>query len=230
MNILHHSKRYDFIRDLKDPTFDPFVESYSDHLRELGRIILEIGEPLEGNIFFRHQAASMDTLDPIFLGKRRCLALLASVHSNVVEIGFNAGHSALLMLSANDELRLTSIDLGVHQYTVPCFDYLSKKFGFRNRLIVSDSAQAFPLLGRQESEASLFIIDGGHSLSMAETDLFNCIHFGQRGSVILFDDTDDVGIRILLNMYIAKGLLIPLNDYHGVINNSNQMLFINNKN
>lgn len=229
MNAIKQSDRYELIQKLQDPTFEPFFEVYSPCLVDLGEIISRLGEPLEGNIFFRHQASSLNALEPHFIGKRRRLALLATVHCNVVEIGFNAGHSAMLMLSANPNLQLTSIDLGNHKYSIPCYEYLNKKFGYRNKLVISDSAQAFPLLSGQERQATLFIIDGGHSINMAETDLFNCIQFGRKGSLILFDDTDDANLRILLNMYMAMGLIIPLIDYHGILNNTNQMLFINNK-
>jgi len=228
-NIIKQSDRYEFIKKFQDPAFEPFFEVYSPYLLDLKEIIFGLGEALEGNIFFRHQASSLNELEPHFLGKRRCLALLATVHNNVVEIGFNAGHSAMLMLSANPNLQLTSIDLGNHKYTIPCFDYLNQKFGNRNKLVVSDSSQAFPLLNPQDRQATLFIIDGGHSLNMAETDLFNCIQFGRKGSVILFDDTDDENLRILLSMYVATGLILPLTDYYGILKNTNQMLFINNK-
>jgi len=224
------SDRYELIRRLQEPTYEPYFEAYSEHLTALGEIVLAVGEPLEGNLFFRHEAKNFNQLEAHFLGKRRSLALLANVHTNVDEIGFNAGHSAMLMLSANPVLELTWIDLGIHQYAVPCFEYITKSFGNRNKLIISDSAQAFPMLAAKERRATLFIIDGGHSLNMAETDLFNCIQFRSKGSVILFDDTDGGNLRVLLNMYVAQGLLIPIPDYHGVLNNTNQMLFINNKN
>lgn len=40
---------------------------------------------------------------------------------HVMEIGFNAGFSALLMLMSNPNVHITCIDNGEHAYVIPCF-------------------------------------------------------------------------------------------------------------
>jgi hypothetical protein len=222
--------RSEFIQKLANPQFDPCVEAYQHDLRKLNEIVQSSGEPLEGNIFYKHLTTNPgDQLEPAMLPKRRSLAMAALMFQEVMEIGFNAGHSALLLLTANPQLRLTCIDLCQHKYTVPCYEYLKNRFGDRIDLIQSNSLLAFPLLASRRADFGLYIIDGGHGLTTAEVDLYNVIQFGRKGSVICFDDSDAAGLRVILNMYMLTGQIISIADQTGFIKNLNQMFFINNK-
>ena len=58
---------------------------------------------------------------------------------NVLEIGFNAGHSADFMLSQRDDISVTSVDIAKHQYTVPCANFLSEKYPDRLKFMIGDS-------------------------------------------------------------------------------------------
>ena len=44
------------------------------------------------------------------------ISLTRKPNINVMEIGFNAGHSAEVFLRTNPSLTLTSFDLGIHKY------------------------------------------------------------------------------------------------------------------
>ena len=237
--------RVQFIHRFADRNYDPFVDEYKEHLFNLNEIIKSIGEPLEGNIFYNHLEENIDTLDiedlkkhgskelnlqKNFLSKRRTFGLASLTFNNVVEIGFNAGHSALILLSGNPNLKLTCIDICEHKYTIPCYQYLKSVFGDRINLINSNSALAFPMLSRTQVDYDLFIIDGGHSVDIAEVDLFNVIQLGRKNSVICFDDSDYTVLRVILDMYILSGKLITLTDRLGFIENDTQMFFLNNKN
>jgi Methyltransferase domain len=222
--------RAEFIQKLANPQFDPCKEAYQHDLRKLNEIVQSSGEPLEGNIFYKHLTPQPgDELEPAMLPKRRAFAMAAMMFHEVMEIGFNAGHSALLLLTANPQLRLTCVDLCQHTYTVPCFEYLKNRFGDRIELIQSNSLLAFPLLASRRADFGLYIIDGGHGLTTAEVDLFNVIQFGRKGSVICFDDSDSAGLRVILNMYMLAGKIINIADQTGFIKNLNQMFFVNNK-
>ena len=221
--------RLELIRAFTDPTFDPFVETYGPHLERLNAIVRSTGAPLEGGVFYKNLETDLSALSPGYLNKRRGLALAALQFSSVQEIGFNAGHSALLLLSANPSLRLTSIDICRHKYTMPCFHYLKSVFGDRIDLIEANSLVAFPILKRAGRDCDLFIIDGGHGVDVAEVDLYNVLQFGKRGSIILFDDSDMPELRVLLDMYLITGELISISDQLGLLKNTNQMFFINNR-
>jgi hypothetical protein len=236
--------RVHFIHRFSDRSYDPFVEEYTEHLLRLNEIIKTVGEPLEGNIFYNDKEEDIDVndiddlelttpkvlkLQKNFLTKRRTFGLMSLTFNNVVEIGFNAGHSALILLTGNPNLKLTCIDICQHKYTLPCYEYLKSVFGNRINLINSNSALAFPMLARQQIDHDLFIIDGGHSADIAETDLFNVIQMGRKGSVICFDDSDYEVLRVILDMYVLSGKIIPLTDRLGFIENNTQMIFLNNK-
>jgi predicted O-methyltransferase YrrM len=227
----HHSvsRRLELLRKFADPAWEPFTEEYTDHLAGLMKVIEGVGEKLEGNTFFAHRQEDYSELSPRFLNKRRTLALAANVFTDIVEIGFNAGHSAMLMLTANPNLRLTCIDICSHRYTVPCFEYLHSIFGDRITLIEGNSLLAMPLLKAQGKEYGLYIIDGGHGVDVADSDIHNIIHCSKPGSIIMFDDSDAPQLRILLDMYMMSGDLISIADQAGILKNTNQMFFMNNR-
>jgi len=215
---------------MSNPNYEPFFEQYKENLKQLNEIALSTNEPIEGNVFYNHNSMELNMIEQGFRNKRKNLTLAAMTFSDALEIGFNAGHSALLMLTANPHLKLTYIDICSHRYTLPCFQYLRSVFEGRIELINSNSLHAFPSLAFNYGNFDLFIIDGGHGIDVAETDLFNVIKFGRRGSIILFDDSDFPPLRTMLSMYMLSGKIINISDPIWLLQNTNQMFFMNNKN
>jgi hypothetical protein len=84
-------------------------------------------EELEGNV----GGCSPQYLDLIELTKKPIV--------NVMEIGFNAGHSAELFLKNNDDIHLTSFDIGVHTYLLDGKAYIDAIYPNRHTLILGDS-------------------------------------------------------------------------------------------
>lgn len=207
---------------------EPFYDEYQDTLLELNKIIDQSGEPLEGNIFYDHHQSNLEHLCSKYNHKRTTLAIVANTFNNILEIGFNAGHSALLMLTANKDLHLTCVDLCEHSYTKPCFDILKNKFENRIQLIESHSLSSFPLLENKIKTIDMFIIDGGHSVEIAENDLLNVLAHGTKGSAILFDDAHVPELRLLLDIYLMSGKITLISDQLGFIKNTDQMIFLNN--
>ena len=64
--------------------------------------------------------------------------------NNVMEIGFNAGHSADIFLNNNDKISLTSFDIGLHPYIKPAKEYIGFTYPDRHRLILGDSVESVP--------------------------------------------------------------------------------------
>ena len=216
-----------FYTNFSNPRFDPCVDEYKDDLLNLIDIIKRIGKPLEGSVFFNNLETNLspDNLSESFLRKRRTLALLAKSNSKFVEIGFNAGFSALLLLTANPNLNLLSIDICMHDYTIPCFEYLKSRFGSRIDFVNGNSLVALPLALAVDNDFDVFIIDGGHGVDVAEADLCNVISRAPKNSLILFDDSDWPALRVMLNFYVLSGKLNPIIDTEGYIHNTNQMFF-----
>ena len=64
---------------------------------------------------------------------------------NVMEIGFNAGHSAEIFLQNNKDLILTSFDLGIHNYVTTAKEYIDITYPNRHTLIFGDSRKTIPI-------------------------------------------------------------------------------------
>jgi hypothetical protein len=62
----------------------------------------------------------------------------------VMEIGFNAGHSAEVFLKNNETLTLTSFDLGYHKYISASKEYIDSNYPKRHTLILGDSTITIP--------------------------------------------------------------------------------------
>ena len=194
-----------------DPAWEPAYEDYKEHLARLNSIVAASGTLLEGNLFTGH-------LDPevpekpidVFRGKRRNYAIFCSAGDTLLEIGFNAGHSCLLALSINKDIVYTGVDIGMHAYTKPCYDYLKSVFGDRLHIHFGDSRDVLPVLRRQKKRFDLYHLDGGHGFHIAHADLCNLLDFAAPGTPLLVDDTLDHLIDGLCDYYVLQGQMSPI--------------------
>ncbi len=108
-----------------------------------------------------------------------------------MEIGFNAGHSAEIMLENNPDLNLISFDLGAHPYSLVAKEYIDMKYPGRHTLIIGDSRISIPKFIRDfpGKKFDLLFIDGGHEYEIAKADLENCGHLADKDSIFILDDT-----------------------------------------
>lgn len=108
----------------------------------------------------------------------------------VMEIGFNAGHSAEVFLKNNKDLTLVSFDLGCHDYGKCGKEYIDITYPNRHTLILGDSFVTIPeYLGNNKGNTfDVIFIDGGHSEVAALADLDNCFHLAHENTVVIMDD------------------------------------------
>jgi hypothetical protein len=92
-----------------------------------------------------------------------------------------------VFLSTNPSLRLTSFDLGAHEYITVAKEYIDKTYPSRHTLILGDSAQTIP--AHEQTTYDLIFIDGGHEYENAKTDLLNCRRFAHKDTIVIMDDT-----------------------------------------
>jgi predicted O-methyltransferase YrrM len=107
---------------------------------------------------------------------------------NILEIGFNAGHSADLFLNTNTNCNLTSFDIGEHDYVKIAKEFIDKTYPSRHTLILGDSTKTIPKYD-SDIKYDLIFIDGGHSYEVAKADLHNCKRFAHKDTIVVIDDT-----------------------------------------
>jgi hypothetical protein len=197
-----------FINQVCSGVWEPGYDEYRSHLGELNNIVRNSGVKLEGSLFAEHLRDDIsDTPVPLFRNKRVNYAVFCSTGDTLLEIGFNAGHSALLALTINKDLHYTGVDICHHPYTMPCYEYLKGIFGDRIRLYAGDSRDVLPVLRGERKAYELFHVDGGHNFYIAQADLCNVLDFSAKGATLLFDDVNDHLISSLCDFYVLRGRL-----------------------
>ncbi len=148
-----------------------------------------------------------------------------SQFKNILEIGFNAGHSSELFLDTNPNSVVTSIDLGYWYYCKFGIKYLEKKFPDRFQIILKDSLEAlnnFKIIS-QGTIFDFIYIDGNHSYEYAYNDILNCKKFSNESTIIVVDDVvEDDNFRTNSNTgptkawktLVSQGKLIELDCAH----------------
>lgn len=108
--------------------------------------------------------------------------------TNILEIGFNAGHSSEIFLT-HSLANVVSFDLGFHHYVIDGKQYIDGKFPGRHTLILGDSHRTIPTFKEFSNKKFDFLfIDGDHSFEGALKDLMDCQNLATPNAVIAFDD------------------------------------------
>ena len=194
---------------MREYDLEKFIKN--KHTKKLNEIVKKSGVKLEGNCLYRHHSNFKVRDHPDVDNLRFNLHSLAQRSNNIMEIGFNAGHSTLLSFLANPKLSFLSFDIATHKYTVPCAEYLQKHFDLT--FIKGNSRKTVPAY-TVKKKFDLIHIDGGHSQSIASNDVINCKKFAKKKSLLLIDDANQKGVRIVIEQYIKDHIIeeIPLTD------------------
>jgi hypothetical protein len=191
----------------------PYSEKYlKNHpkLEQLNKLALGYFPEIEGNILYDHPLTKIDApFSENFYPKRHNLWRLAQLSQEVMEIGFCAGHSSLLMFLANPSIKLTVFDIAYHKYTRPCYYFIKERFQTA-QVFFGNSIVGVPGFIREYPGHTfdLIHIDGSHEAKIVEADYQNSLRVSHPGTYIVFDDTNtDNCIDLIIKNEVKAGKL-----------------------
>lgn len=103
----------------------------------------------------------------------------------ILEIGFNGGHGTCALLSARDDVHVTSVDLGEHSYVDKANELIEECFPGRHILIKGNSTEVLPMLN--ENFDCVFV-DGGHEDPVPYIDIVNSHKLLNDDGILMVDD------------------------------------------
>jgi hypothetical protein len=145
-----------------------------------------------------------------YLDKVRLMKRLAQHEEvdTVCEIGFNAGHSALLWL-ASGVRRVLSFELGQYPYSAKAISWLDKRYRGRFQVVMGDSLNSVPAFHEMwpDERCNLLFIDGGHLYQHTMGDLENFRKMRNESfHYLLVDDTNQADVAMAWRTYKERGL------------------------
>ena len=119
---------------------------------------------------------------------------------NVLEIGTYMGHSLLIMLLSNPNLKITCIDIS-DEYSLPAIKILNKYFNNAITFIHSDSISA---LKKLDCQFDFFHIDGEHDNDYIANEFYFVLKLHNSSDNVLRVMFDDRGCFDKLEKFIDK--------------------------
>lgn len=185
-----------------------WIKDYHHIIKSLDDIVRASGDVFEGNCFYIH--TTFDST-PERVNKQTNLVNISKKANNILEIGFNAGHSTLLMLLSNPECHVSIVDICQHPYTLPCYNLLKTLFPWRLHLYPGPSAHV--MMEKLDAEPfDLIHIDGAHDEYLASIDFENSRKKSRPGTIVVFDDTDIPHLKKIWDRYIENQVVTEITD------------------
>lgn len=167
-----------------------------DLIHKLDQLCLQYSGYQEGNLCYRG-GSDPGTLEPAFLGKRQLWSQLCTNYTQCIEVGVNAGHSAVIALESNPNLSYTGIDACIHRYVKPCAALIAQCYPHRFRLLAGGSSLWLPVV-EHPGVATIISIDGEHTVNQLRQDITHAQDLAQSGDIIWIDDMDNLELCALV--------------------------------
>ena len=202
--------------DIIKQEYDSKKNEKQVYLDDLKCIIINSNAQLEGNCFYFHQ--SLNIFPQLYLKQINLYWCGQQAVENICEIGFNAGHSTMLMLLGRNTtpLNFTVFDIGHHPYTKPCYEYIKSKFSHVNfEYIEGDSTSTMPkwIITHPQMihKYDVVHVDGGHSEDCISNDMKNTDLLVKVNGIVIVDDTNSHIINSYVDKYISTGNYVEVN-------------------
>lgn len=196
--------------------YDSLSTEKQIYLDGLKQIIIDSNSSLEGNSFYVH--LSLNLYADLYTKQVNLFWCGKQAITRICEIGFNAGHSTMLMLLGRDKtpIEFTVFDIGEHSYTKPALNYIQSKFQHVNfEYIEGDSTVTMPKWiddnNKYVGVYDVVHVDGGHTEHCINNDMKNADILVKINGIVIIDDTYISYINTYVNMYLMSGKYIELN-------------------
>ena len=224
--------------------YDDLIASaqWSENLNGLNHYIVDalerVGEPavLNGNLFYGHKVKDFHRLsaDERFEPKRRNFFELARRSSSFFEIGVNGGHSMLLAMMANPNLKCVGVDVcaklsrnwaRVDIYVPAVFDWFKYKFPGQVRMIKGNSLVEVPSyqIENTNEQIDFLHLDGAKDTHLRE--VLSIERMWSPGAFVVHDDFNLKPVRRSDRQLRKLGVTQPL-DYasFGLVESANHIV------
>lgn len=217
-----YERMTDFFRVYFSPTIIEFNKNdislafqnahhiFEHHISAIEEIVRKSDSPLEGNSVYYHQ--TLNRFNELLPKQINLFWAGQYATARICEIGFNAGHSALLMMldRPNTPITFTVFDIGEHKYMQPSLKYIASQF---SHVIIDciegDSTQTIPQWIAKHpivrNTYDVVHVDGGHSYHCITNDMKNAVSLVRIGGIIIVDDVYIGYINDVVNQYLETG-------------------------
>ena len=110
---------------------------------------------------------------------------------NILDVGYNSGHIAVTLLSANKNVNVVSFDLGRNNCISISKKFIDTTFPKRHKLIIGNTMNTIPTYHKShlKHKFDLIIIDGNHEYDFVINDIKNCNMIAHNKTIIIVNDT-----------------------------------------
>ena len=132
----------------------------------------------------------------------------------IMEIGLNAGHSALHFFNTCPHIELfVSFDINHHDYTQHAINYLSLKYQDRFLFVEGDSTLTIPKFSKQYPYEAfdLIYVDGCHLFDYALADIINAKKLAHPNTILWIDDFHDGDVNRAVMLLCSLNFIRLLN-------------------
>lgn len=181
-----------------------------EQFNKIASILDNIGERVEGNLVC--DVSSDNIVINQNLEKIENLRYLAKNKTKICEVGVNAGHSLLIMLEVNSTAHYQLFDLGYHQYTRPCLEYIQSEYpNTQIDIVYGDSKETIRthIIENKKEIASydLIHIDGGHEDLELSSDFHLCSFLNKTEGILIMDDYNFPNIKEFIDRRVESGII-----------------------
>jgi len=136
------------------------------------------------------------------LKKQEALFRVGEQSNNILEVGVYVGHSLLILLTSNPNLRITCID-NDERYAPKVVEYLNRHFNNRVTFILGDAVMIMKTL--PSNAYDMIHIDADHVIPAVTAQFGEAYRLAAPNAYIVFDDYE--ALRPAIDGWIISGQL-----------------------